>query len=132
MKPAVYLETTMISYLAARPSRDLIVAAHQQITHRWWEKRRDDFDLFVSELVRNEAQEGDPDAARRRLMLVESCRVLGVDSESVALGDALVAGAAIAPTAAADALHVALAQVRGFGSKIGPGAGARADWSRIS
>ena len=50
-KPRVYLETTIISYLTARPSRDLIVAANQQITQDWWEMRRASFDLFVSEAV---------------------------------------------------------------------------------
>ena len=48
MKSKLYLETTVPSYLTARPSRDLIVAAHQQITHEWWEKRRHDFDIFIS------------------------------------------------------------------------------------
>ena len=51
MKPKVYLETTIISYLTARPSRDLIIAAHQELTNEWWENRRRRFDLFVSQLV---------------------------------------------------------------------------------
>jgi hypothetical protein len=55
MKPKIYVETTIISYLAARPSRDLITAAHQQVTQEWWENRRADFDLFVSQLVIQEA-----------------------------------------------------------------------------
>lgn len=37
MAELVYIETTVVSYLTARPSRDLIVAAHQQITHDWWD-----------------------------------------------------------------------------------------------
>ena len=48
MKPKVYLETTIPSYLTARPSRDLVTAAHQQITREWWDTRRHAFDLFVS------------------------------------------------------------------------------------
>ena len=55
MRPKVYVETTIVSYLAARPSRDLITAAHQQITQDWWENRRTDFDLYVSQLVVQEA-----------------------------------------------------------------------------
>jgi hypothetical protein len=56
----VYLETTFVSYLTARPSRDLIVAAHQQITHDWWNARRRDYELCVSQLVVQEAGVGDP------------------------------------------------------------------------
>lgn len=60
MKPKLYLETTIPSYLVGRPSRDLLVAAHQQITREWWESRRTDFDLYVSELVVQEVRAGAP------------------------------------------------------------------------
>ena len=56
---AVYLETTIISYLAARPSRDLILAAHQEVTRQWWERRRQGSDLHVSQFVLNEAAGGE-------------------------------------------------------------------------
>lgn len=52
----VYVETGIISYLTARPSRDLIVAGHQQLTHEWWQDRRPQFELFVSELVLRESR----------------------------------------------------------------------------
>ena len=71
MPSSLYLETTTVSYLAAFPSRDLIVAAHQEITHRWWRDRRHDFDLFISELVAREVAAGDSDAASRRLGILE-------------------------------------------------------------
>jgi hypothetical protein len=61
-KSSVYVETTIVSYLTARPSRDIVLAAHQQITHEWWE-RRDRFDLFVSQAVITEVSRGDADAA---------------------------------------------------------------------
>lgn len=67
MGATVYLETTIPSYLTARPSRDLITAAHQQLTLDWWQTRRAAFQLYVSELVLQEAALGDPDLARRRL-----------------------------------------------------------------
>ena len=63
MPPRVYVETSVISYLAARPSRDLITAARQQITHDWWQRRRPQFEVFVSQLVLDEARAGDPEAA---------------------------------------------------------------------
>ena len=59
----IYLETTVVSYLAARPSRDFRVAAHQQATSEWWTRRRGDFDLFASQLVVEEASAGDKEAA---------------------------------------------------------------------
>jgi hypothetical protein len=65
--PSVYVETSIISYLAARPSRDLIVAARQQLTHTWWRERRPLFDLYVSQVVLDEILAGDPDAAGEQL-----------------------------------------------------------------
>jgi hypothetical protein len=59
MKPKVYLETTIPGYLMARPSRDLVTAAHRQITREWWDTRRQDFDLFISQMVIDEASAGD-------------------------------------------------------------------------
>ncbi len=59
MKPKVYLETTIVSYLTAKPSRDIIIAAHQELTNEWWENRRKHFDLFISQLVIQEAKAGD-------------------------------------------------------------------------
>jgi hypothetical protein len=66
MKPKVYLETSVISYLTAWLSRDLVKAAHQQITQEWWNKRTR-FDLYISQVVLQEASSGDPEAARLRL-----------------------------------------------------------------
>lgn len=67
MKPLLYLETTIPSYLTSKPSRDLIVAARQQITQDWWLKRRHDFQVFVSQIVFDEAAAGDRQAAAARL-----------------------------------------------------------------
>jgi hypothetical protein len=67
VKPMVYLETTIPSLLTAWPSRDLIIAADQQITKEWWRTRRRDFELFVSQVVLEEAAEGDKAAASARL-----------------------------------------------------------------
>ena len=71
MKPRIYIETSFVSYLTARPSRDLIIAAHQQITHEWWDKRRTDFDLYTSQLVIREAGGGNPEAAAKRLAVLQ-------------------------------------------------------------
>jgi len=62
---SVYLETTFISYLVARPSRDLIVAGHQQITQEWWANRHSEFECRVSQVVVDEASVGDPAEAQK-------------------------------------------------------------------
>ncbi len=59
MKPTVYIETSVISYLTAKPSRDLIVAGHQQITAEWWEQVRPQVECFVSPFVIQEVSRGD-------------------------------------------------------------------------
>jgi hypothetical protein len=71
--------------LAAHPSRDLIVAAHQQITHEWWQRARLNFDIYISQAVLDEISAGDPDAASRRLALVEKFPLLALTEEVEAL-----------------------------------------------
>src|SRR5271154_875522 len=63
----VYLETKIPSYLTARTSRDLVIAAHQELTAEWWSVHRNRFDLYISELVLDEAGSGDAETAARRL-----------------------------------------------------------------
>lgn len=111
MKPKVYLETTIPSYLTARPSRDLITAAHQDITRDWWDKRRDDFVLFVSQAVIQEASAGDADAAARRLEALTDVPVLTLTKDAKALAKRLMKRLALPPHAALDSLHIALAVV---------------------
>ena len=79
--PTVYLETTIPSYLVARPSRDLVIAAHQQITHDWWTTARDRFELYVSEAVLDEIRAGDPGYAAKRLEIVAGLGVLVLSEE---------------------------------------------------
>ena len=113
MKPKVYLETTIISYLAARPSRDIIIAAHQELTNEWWENRRKRFDLFVSQLVIQEAKSGDKEAARKRLGLLEPIPSLELNDKAISLARILM-NDAIPPKAVEDALHIAVAAIHGM------------------
>ncbi|HVS81202.1 MAG TPA: hypothetical protein VHE60_05675 [Pyrinomonadaceae bacterium] len=76
MKPSVYIETTIISYLTAKPSRDLIVAAHQQITFEWWASVRQEVECFVSPFVIDEVARGDDEYARKRLEAIADFSVL--------------------------------------------------------
>ena len=71
VKPRLYLETTVVSYYVARQSRDLVTAAHQQLTQEWWIDRRLDFEVYISQLVLQEASMGDDQAIQRRLQILE-------------------------------------------------------------
>lgn len=113
MKPKVYLETSVISYLASRPSRDLIMAAHQQITHEWWEKRRGKFELLVSQLVLQEVSGGDKSAAEQRNTYVKSLAQIQVTDAVIELAQKLLQVSALPASEFADAVHVAAAAVHG-------------------
>lgn len=114
MKPKLYLETTVPSYLTAWPSRDLIRAGHQQITREWWQTRRDNFDIYISQFVLDEAGAGDIEAARERLAALHDFPLLDITDEAGDLAAALVASLALPAKAATDAAHIALAAVHGM------------------
>jgi hypothetical protein len=107
----VYIETTIVSYLTARPSRDLVRTAHQRITRTWWEEHRRGHDLFVSQFVLDEAGEGDPDAAAKRVLALRGLPVLADSREGRALARALVEHGLLPKAAGIDALHLAMAAV---------------------
>jgi predicted nucleic acid-binding protein len=114
MKPRLYLETTIPSYLTARPSRDLIVAGHQEITREWWEKRAAAFRLYISQLVIDEASAGDPAAARQRLKAIQDLPLLDITPEIAELASSILAAGKIPRKAATDAAHIAIAAVHGM------------------
>src|SRR5437868_6630394 len=103
MAERVYLETTVVSYLPARPSRDVVIAGHQQVTHEWWDTRRSGYDLCVSQLVLDEAGAGDAEAVQERLVVLETT------AEALELAKELLRAGALPPKAAGDALHIAVA-----------------------
>lgn len=107
----VYIETSIPSYLIARPSRDVRAAAWQQITGEWWDEARVGFQLFVSELTLVEAAAGSPEAAKKRLEAIEGLPELRIDAEVQELAERLIAEGGIPAKAEADALHVAIAAV---------------------
>lgn len=114
MQPTVYVETSIISYLAARPSRDLVTAAHQHITTEWWSSRRGAFGLYVSELVIQEAAAGDAEAAQRRISLLADIPVIRASPEALELAKAFVSSRIVPAAAGADALHIAIAAMHGM------------------
>lgn len=113
-KFSVYIETSIISYLAAKPSRDLLTAACQQITLEWWEDKRNEYNLFTSELVVAEAKIGDQDAAAKRLKLLRGVSELKITDDVRQIAATLVAQGALPGKAQADALHIAIAAVHGM------------------
>ena len=110
-KPSVYIETTVISYLTAWPSGNVIRAAHQQITKEWWDKRRGDFELFVSEFVAQECSAGNAEAAQQRLTALADIPSLDANEAIEQLARSLIARQALPAKAATDALHIAAAAV---------------------
>lgn len=108
---SVYIETSVISYLTARPSPSLLAAAHQQVTREWWDHHRQRFEQFVSPMVLDEARRGDPEAAARRLAALEGFPVLEATQSAAELVDTLISKGALPAMARDDAAHVAIATV---------------------
>ncbi len=109
MKQKVYIETSVVSYLTARISRDLIVAGHQRITQEWWVTRREAFDVSVSQIVVEEASLGDPEAARERLAVLALLPLQEISEAAVALAKDLIRLGPLPARAEVDALHIAVA-----------------------
>lgn len=105
--PTVYVETTIPSYLAAFPSRDLVIAGHQQITHEWWRTAHDRFDLYVSEAVLQEISAGDPGAMARRLAYVDRLPILTLKDDVRALVEVYDRRLGVVGQARADVPHFA-------------------------
>ncbi|MFZ4441554.1 MAG: type II toxin-antitoxin system VapC family toxin [Syntrophales bacterium] len=112
MKRKVYIETSVISYLTARPSKTILGAAHQQITLAWWETRSQ-YDLVVSESVLRECGAGDPDAAKKRLAVLNDVPLILITEQALDIANSLIAKGIIPAKAAEDALHIAIATVNG-------------------
>lgn len=111
MKPRLYLETTIPSYLTARPTRDPLMAGQLLATKQWWNLRRKDFELFISPIVTLEAQQGDADAAQRRRKIIADLPELPVTVEAERLLAAIRTEHLLPPKATADALHISIAVV---------------------
>jgi len=111
-KPTIYIETSIISYLAAKPSSDLTTAACQHVTTTWWESSRRFYDVVTSALVVTESREGNTQMAKRRLDFLKGIPVLRTTEKAVDLARVLTEESAALPRKAqADALHIAMAAV---------------------
>ena len=113
-KPSVYIETSIVSYLAARPSRNPVTLRNQQVTQEWWETERGRYALYTSFAVNTEASDGDPAVAHRRLELLSSLPLLLPREEADVLAEDLQSRVPLPPQARTDAMHIALASVYGM------------------
>jgi len=113
MKEIVYIETTIVSYLVARPSRDLVLSAHQQLTREWWEDERHKYQCIASEEVLREALRGEEEMAQARIKVLEEVRLIGITAEVEAMAANLMASGALPPTMLPDATHLAAATLGG-------------------
>lgn len=130
MKPRVYVETSVISYMTARPSSNILLLARQQFTREFWEMRDVDFVAWVSDLVLDEASAGDPMAAAARLSACAGLAMLDINPAVQAFAKELIRSSAVPATEPEDALHLALATIHkmdyiaswNFAHLVGPAA----------
>jgi predicted nucleic acid-binding protein len=111
MKKRVYIETTIVSYLTARPSRDLILAGQQELTREWWHGRRDRYDLYTSQIVLDEAGKGEPELAAMRLLALQAMPLVAPLETAIQLAGEMLRRRLLPARAATDALHLAVATV---------------------
>ncbi|MHC9539188.1 MAG: type II toxin-antitoxin system VapC family toxin [Vulcanimicrobiota bacterium] len=111
MGATVYLETSVVSYLASKTSRDIIVLAHQQITRDWWASAPERFEMYISQIVIEEASLGDPEASQKRLSIIKNYPLLALNSKVEEVAALYIKELEIPPKALRDAVHLALASV---------------------
>lgn len=114
MKPKVYPKTGIISYLAARPSRDLAVEANRILTHEWWDLKRSQYEIFVSDFVYDEAIKGDENAAKRRILILNSLTSLKMSEEAMRLSHNIMQLGILPKNAEEDSVHIAIAISNGM------------------
>ena len=109
----VYIETSIVSHAAARPSQDVTVAGLQQQARDWWANERHKFELVTSQLTLDESADGDPAAAANRLKMLQGLPLVDINSDVEALAARLIQAHTMPEKAAADAIHVAAAALGG-------------------
>jgi predicted nucleic acid-binding protein len=114
MKKHVYIETTVVSYLTAKPSRDIMIAGHQEATRELWAKLSSRYETYVSALIFEEVGRGNPDQAQMRLSAIAQFPMLDIDDEARSLAEKIIAKKGIPTEYPEDALHIAVAAVNGI------------------
>jgi predicted nucleic acid-binding protein len=111
MSETVYIETSIIGYLTARMSNNLILMANVETTREWWDARRDQFELYISQTVLDEVARGDAEIARRRLEILSDFPLLEVNEAVQDLATQFLTKSNLPPKAADDAIHIAVATI---------------------
>jgi hypothetical protein len=111
MPRRIYIETTIPSYLTARPSRDIVQAARQQLTREWWDVERRNYALCISQIVLDEAAAGDAEAAQRRMAVIDTLPLLDLTFEVDGLAETIMQSGLLPVSASRDAVHIAVTAV---------------------
>lgn len=114
MSETVYIETSILGYLTARPSRDIVVAANIEITREWWETRRNAFQLYASQAVIKETSQGDAEIASQRLEIIRDLALLDLNQSVLDLAEQFLERSSLPAKANVDAVHIAAATVHGM------------------
>ena len=114
MSETVYIETSIVGYLTARPSNNLILMANSEVMREWWDSRRDQFSLYISQVVLDEVAQGDAEMAAKRLEILRDFPLLEVSKAVQALAAQFLVKSNLPPKAADDTLHIAVATVYGL------------------
>lgn len=114
MSETVYIETSILGYLTARPSRDIVVSANIQITREWWDTRRSDFQLYSSQAVVKETSQGDAAIASQRLEILRNFSLLDLNQSVLDLAEQFLGRSNLPAKADVDAVHIAAATVHGM------------------
>lgn len=114
MSETVYIETSILGYLTARPSRDIIVAANSEITREWWDTRRSIFQLYSSQAVVKETSQGDVEIASQRLEILRNLSLLDLNQSVLDLAEQFLGRSNLPAKANVDAVHIAAATVHGM------------------
>jgi hypothetical protein len=114
MSETVYIETSILGYLTARPSRDIVVSANIQVTREWWDTRRSDFQLYSSQAVVKETSQGDAAIASQRLEIIRNLALLDLNQSVLDLAEQFLGRSNLPAKADVDAVHIAAATVHGM------------------
>lgn len=114
MSETVYIETSIVGYLTVRPSNNLVLMANLEVTQEWWDLRRNQFTLYISQVVLDEVARGDAEMATRRLEILRDFPSLDVNQAVQDLAVEFLTKSSLPPKAANDALHIAVATVYGL------------------
>jgi hypothetical protein len=109
--PSIYIETSVVSFLTSRTSKNVLSLSHQLLTRQWWNDCRHDFDLVTSQFVVDEASQGDTSQAEERKVILRELTLLEITPEVFNLAETLLSSGILPVKARLDALHISIAAV---------------------